>query len=265
MHPYLFRVGRVAIGAYGTMLAFAFVVGVFFARRQARRAGISASKMTHMLIWAIISGLMGARGLYVLLNWESGDLLSMVNPMDPAGFGRGGLIFYGGLLAGLAVGFGYMRIYHMPVWKTADAFAPSIALGIFLVRIGCFLSGCCFGKPSEMAWAISFPEHSPAGYVFPHTPLHPTQLYASLYGLTIFVLLLFLERFRRFDGFTFWLFIMLYSMARFLVDFVRYYETSMVMFELKGISLVFNQGISVLLFVVAGATLLVLRRQAALK
>jgi len=106
--------------------------------------------------------------------------------------------------------------------------APAIALGVCLTRIGCFLNGCCFGKPCELPWCVVFPPDTAAGYYFPATHIHPTQLYASLYGFLIFVLLLFVERWKTFDGFLFWLFIAVYSACRFAFDFVRFYEPEQV-------------------------------------
>ena len=148
----------------------------------------------------------------------------------------------------------------MPVWRVGDAIAPAIALGIFFTRIGCFLNGCCFGKPGGVPWAMVFPRSSAAGTMFPNTPIHPTQLYSSLYGLAIFGILLFLERFKRFDGFTFWSFVLLYSVARFGVDFVRYYEESMTLFHAGDVGISLNQGISVGFFVLGWTMLFVLRR-----
>lgn len=149
----------------------------------------------------------------------------------------------------------------MPVWRVGDAIAPAVAFGIFLTRIGCFLTGCCFGKPGSVPWAMVFPQSSAAGTMFPNTPIHPTQLYSSLYGLAIFGMLLFLGRFRRFDGFMFWSFVLLYSAARFGVDFVRYYEESMTLFHVGPTGISVNQGISVGFFVSGWVMLFVLSRK----
>ncbi len=263
MHSLLFRIGPFAVRSYGLMLALAFFFGLWLAIKRAQRVGVKPSQMMDMSVWGIVVGITGARLTYVAFHWNqfSDNLISIINPFGPEGFGIAGLILYGGLIPGLAVGFLYMRWHQLPFWKTADAFAPSVALGIFLVRIGCFLNGCCFGKPSQLPWAMVFPHDSPAGSVFPHTPIHPTQLYSSVYGLIIFGLLLFLERFKKFDGFTFWLLLAFYAAARFSVDFVRYYENSMILFEIGKVPLLFNQGVCVILFVLAVTMLLLLRKR----
>ena len=118
---------------------------------------------------------------------------------------------------------------------------PSVGLGIFITRIGCFFNGCCYGLPTDRSWGMVFPQESPAGAFFPNQAIHPTQLYSSFYGLLIFVLILFVERFKKYDGFLLYFFFICYGIARFTVDFFRYYESSMV---IGGLSISVNQGIS---------------------
>ena len=265
MHAVLFKIGPFAIRGYGLMLAIAFFVGIYMALRRSKRVGISSRNIVDLSVYIMISSILGARLFYVVSHWEefSNRPLDIFNPFQSSGeFGIAGLVFYGGLLAATSVAIWYMRRHRMPVWKVTDVFAPSIALGIFFTRIGCFLNGCCFGTPADLLWGMVFPESSPAGYVFPHTPIHPAQLYSSLYGLAIFGLLLFLERFKRFDGFTFWVFVLLYAAARFSVDFVRYYEHSMTLFRVIDGPISVNQGISVGLFLLGWMMLFMLRRRA---
>ena len=124
-------------------------------------------------------------------------------------------------------------------------------LGLGIARIGCFLNGCCFGQPSHSCLAVVFPYNSPAGYTYPDTPLFPIQLAASLAGFGIFALLLLLERYKSFDGFTFWLMLILYSAARFTIDFFRYYEENAVFATVGGVGLTINQGLNILIFVLS--------------
>ena len=135
----------------------------------------------------------------------------------------------------------------------ADIVAPSIALGLAFTRVGCFLSGCCFGKPTTLPWGVTFPADCPAGAVssleaaargVDHLALHPTQLYASAYGLVIFVLVLAVERHLHRRGATFGALLVLYGIARFTVDFFRYYEANARVLA----GLTFNQVISAGLF-----------------
>lgn len=257
MHPVILKLGPVAIHGYGLMLAVSFLVGIYLAARRAKKAGIDPEQIMNLSLYIIVSSVVGARLFYVIFHWEeyAGNLWALVSPIQEGRVvGIFGLVLYGGVILATLVGMAYILRRRLPLWRVADVVAPSIALGVFFTRLGCFLNGCCFGVPSDSPWAVVFPLASPAGSTFPGLPLHPTQLYSSLYGLAIFGMLLGLERFKRFDGFTFWLFIMLYALARFLVDFVRYYEPSMTV--LGGLSV--NQAISIVLFAMGGAVLVTL-------
>ena len=126
-------------------------------------------------------------------------------------------------VAGAAVYLGGKKISF---FRVADITAPSIAAGVFLTRIGCFMSGCCFGNPTSCPAGVVFPPDSPAGHSHPGIAIHPTQIYSSLYGLVIFLLLLLIDRKKRFEGFLFSWLCILYGAARFIVDFFRFYEDS---------------------------------------
>jgi phosphatidylglycerol:prolipoprotein diacylglycerol transferase len=140
--------------------------------------------------------------------------------------------------------------------------APSFAFGLALTRIGCFLNGCCFGKPCSLPWGIQFPLDSPAGSTLPGVRLHPTQLYSSLFDGALVAVLLLAERKKRPDGFLFSLFFMLYGLFRFFIDFVRYYEPS-VRFGALGMNLTFNQLIALSMVLVGFAMAMVLRARPA--
>ncbi|RKY66046.1 MAG: prolipoprotein diacylglyceryl transferase, partial [Candidatus Latescibacterota bacterium] len=261
--PVLFRIGPLAIHSYGVMLSLSFLVGVYLSIWRGRKLGLDSGRMMDLAMYVMISSAVGARLFYVIPHWEvfTGHPWDVINPFQNGEMGIAGLTLYGGLILAVVVGIWFARRHHMPVWRVTDAMAPGVASGIFLTRIGCFLNGCCFGKPSTVSWAMTFPRNCAAGYLFPDTPIHPTQVYSSLYGLAIFGILMFLERFKRFDGFTFWVFILLYSVARFAVDFVRYYEESMTLFHVRNVGISLNQGISVGGFVLAWVMLFVLKRK----
>jgi phosphatidylglycerol:prolipoprotein diacylglycerol transferase len=123
--------------------------------------------------------------------------------------------------------------------------------------MGCFLNGCCFGKECHLPWAVKFPPTSPAGSVMGDLPLHPTQLYSSLYGLIIFIILILLDRFKSTDGLLIGMFLLLYGVSRFIVDFFRYYEEQM--FVIAGLE--FNQLVSLIMFF-AGTLIVVFRWKA---
>ncbi len=144
-----------------------------------------------------------------------GELLSLV---------RAGGVFYGGLILAFVVGVWLMRRYRLPVWATADLYAPGIALGHVIGRMGCLLAGCCYGRPTDLPWGLTFTDPVAAANVGTplNTPLHPTQLYdAGAELLILIILLAFERRGRTFHGRTFWLYILLYAASRFVIEMFR--------------------------------------------
>ncbi|HVQ13088.1 MAG TPA: prolipoprotein diacylglyceryl transferase family protein, partial [Vicinamibacterales bacterium] len=132
--------------------------------------------------------------------------------------------FYGGLIAAVGVGLWLVKKYKLPVWTTGDLMAPGIALGHVVGRFGCFFAGCCYGSPTTKPWGIVFSDPFAAANV--GTPLgvhlHPTQLYEAAAELVILGILLLVERKKdRFAGFTFWLYILLYAISRYLIEIFR--------------------------------------------
>ncbi len=262
MHPELFRIGPLVINSYGIMLALAFLVGLWITIQLGKKRGLDPDTITNLAVVIMLSSIFGARLLYVLfhLNEFRGRWIYTFVPIQPDGtIGLGGLILLGGVIAAFIAGTWYVHKKQLPFWKIADSVAPALAIGLFFGRIGCFLNGCCFGKACDLPWGVVFPENSPAGYVFRGIPVHPTQLYSSLYGLVIFLILIFWERRQPFDGFLFALFLILYGIARFTVDFFRYYESQM--FILAGLD--FNQVVS-LIMVLSGIGILYYRARAKL-
>ncbi len=253
--------GHLQIRGYGLMLAFAFLCGIYLAVRRGKQVGIKRADIVDLSLYIIIAAVIGARFAYVLFHWNefSESPLDIVNPFGGDSIGISGLVFYGGLILSIFASVVYTRKRNISFWKMADVMAPSIALGIFFTRIGCFLNGCCFGRECDLAWGVVFPDESLAGYIFPDAKIHPTQIYSSLYGLGIFGILTFIERFKSFDGFTFWSFVGLYSIARFSVDFLRYYD-SMILFNIGNVPMNANQGLSAVLFFTACGMFLVLRK-----
>lgn len=262
MHPVLLHLGPLEIRSYGVMLASAFAAATYFALRRAKRFGVPRDVLEGLFTWVIISGVLGARLFYAAFHWEEfrGHPWDVVNPFQGGRIGIAGLVWYGGFLLAVLVGVLYLRAKRMALWRTLDLVAPSVGLGIFLGRIGCFLNGCCFGRPSDLPWAMVFRPDSPAGSVFPGVRIHPTELYMSLYGLVIFGILLWAERFRRWDGFTFWLLVMLYASARFTVDFVRYYEEGMQV-HFGSVAFSVNQAICIGLFILGAGMQVYLGRR----
>jgi phosphatidylglycerol:prolipoprotein diacylglycerol transferase len=215
VHPVLFHIGKLHIYSYGLMIAIGVVVGLLLARRQSVREGINPDKIIDITFYILVAALIGSRLLFVLMNLEE----YATDPLKIFKIWEGGLVFYGGLLLAVAVGIWYIKRLDLPLWQVADIFAPSVAIGHAFGRIGCFLAGCCYGKPSTLPWAVTFAD--PRSLAPQGIPLHPTQLYSSLGLFAIFSLLVFLRKRKTFHGELFWSYTLMYSIFRFFIEFLR--------------------------------------------
>ena len=215
MYPILFRLGPLTIYSYGVMSALAFLVGILLALRQAKKEGISPEIILDLAFWILISGLIGARIVYVMVNFKG----YLQNPLEIIMYQKGGLVFYGGFIAAVIVGILFLKRKHLEVWKIVDIVAPSVALGHSIGRIGCFLNGCCYGREASPPWGIKFPPESPAGMT--GYPVIPTQLYSALSLLIIFFILRSKRRKKKFTGEIFWLYLVLYPLFRFFLEILR--------------------------------------------
>jgi len=210
MRPTLFQIGRVPILSYGFSLAVAFVLCTLLGIREARRRDIDPDKVLDLALYLCISGIIGARLLFVLLDIPT----YFKNPIEIINLRDGGLAYHGGFIAALLVGIAYVRRQELDGWVMADIIAPLVALGYAIVRIGCFLNGCCFGLPTNVPWAL----RCRAG---DFTFRHPTQIYASLASLIIFIILYTKRDHKKFPGYLMFLYVGLYSVSRFIVEIYR--------------------------------------------
>ncbi len=254
MHPALFHIGPLAVRTYGFLLALAFVLGIWFAAKRAKRQGINIDWIPDLSLVILVTAIVGSRFFYVIRHLEEfeGHRWDMINPIQSSGeIGIGGLSMFGGLVLAIICSVIFLRLKKLNVQRIADIVAPSIMLGLGVARIGCYFNGCCFGLPTQSSLGVIFPPDSPAGYFYLDTPIFPIQLVASLMGFLIFAILLFVERFKNFDGFTFWLMLALYSVGRFTIDFFRYYEESMIFARIGGVNFSMNQALTVLIFIIS--------------
>ena len=220
MYPELFSLGPVTIYSYGVLLAASYLLGLWLAMRRAKRWGLDAHRVLDLGIYIIIAALIGAKLLLLIVDFDQfnnspADLLTLV---------RSGGVFYGGLILAVAVAFWYIARHRLPFWTTCDVFAPGIALGHVTGRLGCLAAGCCYGTPTDVPWAITFTNPLAAANVGTPLgiPLHPTQIYEAGAELIILVLLLTTERRgRTFAGRTFWAYMFLYALSRFIVEIYR--------------------------------------------
>ena len=220
MHPILFELGDWPVYTYGVLLAAAYLLGLQLAVWRARHRGVDPARVMDLGIWIIIAALIGAKLLLVIVDWD----YYRSNPREIFSLVRSAGVFYGGLIVATIAGFALMRRYRLPVWTTADLYAPGIALGHVIGRMGCFFAGCCWGKPANVPWAITFTDPAAAVNVGTplNIPLHPTQLYEAGAELLILGLLLSTERKGGyFAGRTFWLYMLLYGITRFIIEIYR--------------------------------------------
>jgi phosphatidylglycerol:prolipoprotein diacylglycerol transferase len=213
MKPILIEIGAIPIYSFGVMIVAAFFLCSWIVTLELRRKGLDRQvKADSLVISVLLGGLIGARGYYILENFS--EFLSA--PFEI--FSGGGLVWYGGVLGGVAA-------LTYVVWKkklnwlqTADILAPALALGYAIGRIGCLLAGDGdYGKPSNLPWAMAFPE----GIVPTTVPVHPTPIYEFLMMTAVFIVLWGMRKKVQKDGFIFGLYLILAGIERFLIEFLR--------------------------------------------
>ena len=219
MYPELFSIGPITVYSSGVLLAASYLVGLRLAMWRAKRWGLDPNRVLDLGIYIIIAALVGAKLLLLIVDFDQ-----FRRPEELLSLARSGGVFYGGLLLAVAVAFWYIAKHRMPFWTTCDVFAPGIALGHVTGRLGCMAAGCCYGRPTDVPWAVVFT--NPAAQANVGTPLgiplHPTQLYEAGAALLILVLLLMTERRGRpFAGRTFWAYMLLYAVSRFIIEIYR--------------------------------------------
>jgi phosphatidylglycerol:prolipoprotein diacylglycerol transferase len=220
MHPILFEIAGFPVYTYGVLLAAAYLLGLQFALMRARSRGLDATRVMDLGIVIIISALVGAKLLLLIVDWET----FTESPRELFTLVRSGGVFYGGLITAVIAALWFLRRHRLPMWTVTDVFAPGIALGHVIGRMGCFFAGCCFGTQTSVPWAVTFTnEYARDNVGTPlHVPLHPTQLYEAGAELLILVLLLVTERRGRpFPGRTFWGYMLVYAVSRFIIEMYR--------------------------------------------
>jgi phosphatidylglycerol---prolipoprotein diacylglyceryl transferase len=221
LFPILFEYHWLVIHTYGFLLALGIILGLSVSATAARKEGIEASRVYDLGLYLALSALAGAKLLLIVtdLNYY------LKNPSQIVSLEtlRAGGVFYGGFLTAVAVGLIYMRRHRLPIWKMTDFFSPGIALGQAIGRMGCFSAGCCYGKPSTGPFAVIFtnPISQETVGVPLNIPLHPTQLYEAVCNLLLFLFLWWSLGRKRFDGQIFILYLTVYSVFRFVIEFFR--------------------------------------------
>jgi phosphatidylglycerol:prolipoprotein diacylglycerol transferase len=224
MLPKLISIGSFYIPTYGVLVAIGFLVAIWVTIRLGKTAGLAPEQVTNLATYCAIAGLIGAKLFMIAFDWQErgygsdpGSIFSL-NNLQSAG------VYQGGLLLAILTAILYMRRQHMPILRTCDVFAPGLAAGHAIGRIGCLAAGCCWGQKCHLPWAITFNNtEADTGVPF-GIPLHPTQLYESLGNAAIFGFLFWRFRKRHVDGAIFAEYLVLYSLMRFVVEFFRAHQ-----------------------------------------
>lgn len=220
MYPLLFEFGPVNVYSYGVILGGAYFLALWYALQRARRAGLDGQRIVDLGIVGIVSAVVGAKLMLLVVDFDryAGDPSQLATLLTVGG------VFYGGLLLAVPMCWWYIRRHGLPLWTTCDMFAPGIALAQGVGRMGCLLAGCCYGQPTEAPWGITFTSTLAAANVGTPlgVPLHPTQIYESAAVLLILGVLLAGERrWQAFPGRTFWTYLLLYGVARIVIELYR--------------------------------------------
>ena len=258
MFPKLINFGDFFLPTYGVLVALAFLAGLYVTTRLGRKAGMNQEKIVNLVVYCALAGLLGAKLLMIAFDWDHfrndpADIFSF-NTLRAAG------VFQGGLVLATLMAFFYVRRNGMPWLETFDIFAPGIAIGHAIGRIGCFAAGCCWGKECDLPWAITFsnPDAHDLTGVPLHVRLHPAQLYEVGTEALLFAFLYW--RFGRSHkpGTIIGLYLVLSSIARFLIEFTRNHEQALPF----GLPLSITQWIGLALAVLGGALLWMARQNA---
>jgi phosphatidylglycerol:prolipoprotein diacylglycerol transferase len=259
MYPELWHWGVIHVRSYGLALAVAFLVGTWLGLKEARRYGMDEDRFLTVILFKLVGSIFGARILYVMEHiadyrqqWSS--VLALW---------QGGLTLYGGVVAGTIVGLWMAKRQGLPVWRVADALAPSVAIGTAFGRVGCFLNGCCYGRPTKLPWGVVYPPDTFPGLEFGATPIHPSQLYFSLASLALFAVVWALRKRASIPGVLFWWTIAAYALIRVPLDFTRAYEPATVVTHVGGLDVTESQLWSVALALFSVLMAMRLRRSAA--
>lgn len=212
MYPVLFRIGEFEITSFGVMVAVAALVGLWLFRRELVRSHVPLEAADAGL-WGVAGGLAGAKLLWIAEHVGEQPVAALL-------FARGGLSWYGGLVGGVGAGLIVLVWHRLPITATLAAATPALAFGHLLGRIGCFLVGDDYGRPSDLPWAIAFPEGLPPTTV----PVHPTQVYEALFLGWLGWMLLRWRRRGTSDRVVLGRYLVLAGTARFVIEFIRVNE-----------------------------------------
>jgi phosphatidylglycerol:prolipoprotein diacylglycerol transferase len=221
VYPHLFHIGSFALPTYGFLAAVGMLSGLAVIFHLARFRGLDPERMWNLGGIAAFSGILGAKVLLILIDWR--DYAADPGRIFSVATLQSGGVFSGGLVTAIACSWWYLRREKIPFLTAADVFAPGIALGHSIGRLGCLAAGCCYGRETHLPWAITFHNTWAAEYSGTplNRPLHPTQLYESVAEVINFAFLYWLCKRKKFEGQVISLFMIIYGTERFIFEFFR--------------------------------------------
>jgi len=228
MHPILIQLKFLPVYSYGALVALGFLISFLLVLKRAKEAQVSADFISDLFLVILVSSILGARLLYVAVNFS----YFMQRPLEIVMIHHGGLILYGGVITAVVASYFFIAKKGYPFYTIADLFMPYLALGQAFGRIGCYLNGCCFGKVTDACCAVVYPPNSlpfndhiekgMVGFDARYSlPVHPAQLYSALLDLGLFMVLLAVDRKKKWNGQTFWLYVILYPVIRIVMEVFR--------------------------------------------
>lgn len=221
MFPRLFHIGNFNLPTYGLLVSLGVLVGLWISVRNSAKQGIDPENAWNFGILVVLSGIVGAKILYIINDWST----YVAHPREIFSLStlQAGGVFSGGLIGALIAAVWFIRKHHMPALATCDGFAPGLALGHAIGRIGCFAAGCCYGKPTTHFWGVTFTNPLASALVGTPlgVPLEPTQLFESAVELANFFILMWMLKRKKFDGQIFAAYVILYGVARYFLEFIR--------------------------------------------
>jgi phosphatidylglycerol:prolipoprotein diacylglycerol transferase len=249
MFPDLISIGPFTIHTYGFFVAVGFAVGILTAVKVGKTQGVPSQQVMDMAFVMIVWAIIGSRLFYVLINFS----YYKAHPLDIIKIWQGGLVFSGGLVATAAAMWWYLRRHRLAFWSTGDLWAPSLALGQAIGRFGCFMAGCCYGRPTGSSWGVIFTH--PQSLAPLNIPLYPTQVFEAVSGFSVFLVLIFLRGKKTFQGQVFLWYLILHSTARLFVERFRGDERGLI----PGTEMTATQLLATLILVGSVVVLLILR------
>ncbi|OYD14470.1 prolipoprotein diacylglyceryl transferase [candidate division WOR-3 bacterium JGI_Cruoil_03_51_56] len=253
MHPVLFKIGSFELHSWGVAAVISFLLGISVALRRAPRFKVKPDTIMDLAVIVMISAIVGSRIWYVVYHLDEfrGHWFDTINPFQHGQIGIAGLSMVGGVVLAIIASVAYTRIKKLSFLRIADAVAPSFLLGAGIQRLGgCFLNGCCFGRPTNSFLGMVFPAEGVAGTYFPGVHIWPTQLFASALGFAGFALIIWLGRRHSFPGYTFWQVFAYYSLDRIFVDQFRYYEPHQILWTPGPLTINVNDIVLAMLFII---------------